>query len=109
MEISGRLLESLVFTELNKREKTLFYYKDSRGYECDFLITEEEHVKDAIQVTHKLTRENREREVRGLLSAMKAFGLPKGMIITSGQSETFQESGFDIQVIPYWQWMIQLQ
>jgi hypothetical protein len=102
-------LENLVFTELNKLGKTLFYYKDSRSYECDFLITEEEQVRDAIQVTHKLTRENREREIRGLLSALKAFGLTQGVIITSGQSEEFRESGFDIRVTPYWQWMIQLQ
>jgi predicted AAA+ superfamily ATPase len=108
MEISGRLLENLVFTELNKLDKTLFYYKDSRGYECDFLITEEEQVRETLQVTHKLTRENREREIRGLLSALKVFGLTEGVIITSGQSEAFRESGFDIRVIPYWQWMLQL-
>jgi predicted AAA+ superfamily ATPase len=68
MEISGRLLENLVFTELLKRKKELFYYKDSNDYECNFVLTENETVLEAVQVCHKLTSENRDREIRGIIS-----------------------------------------
>ena len=106
MEIPGRLLENLVFSELNKKGSPIFYFKDPNNYECDFIITEDEKVTQAIQVTHTLARENREREIRGLLSAVKEFGLREGKIITGDHEEEIEESSYRISVVPYWKWML---
>jgi predicted AAA+ superfamily ATPase len=92
MEISGRLLENLVFTELTKQEKKLFYYKDQTDYECDFVVTEEEKVVNAIQVCYKLSPQNRDREIRGIVSAVKKFDLNEGIIIAGGEEEDIRES-----------------
>ena len=106
MEVPGRLLENLIFTELLKQGKTLFYFKSAGNHECDFIFTEDEKVTGAIQVTYKLTQDNREREIRGLTSAMKEFGLQKGTIITADTEEEIEEPVGKISVIPSWKWMI---
>lgn len=107
MEVPGRLLENLVFTELYKRNETIFYYKDSQNYECDFLVTRDERVVKAIQVTYKMAEENREREIRGLVSAMEKFGLEEGMIITNDEQGTIDVPGGKISMVPAWKWMIE--
>ncbi len=108
MEIIGRLLENLVFMELLKRKKTIFYFKDSNNYECDIVVTENETVTEAIQVCHKLTDANRDREVRGIISTMKEFGLENGLIITTGDEEEIKDVPFRVSVVPYWKWMLSL-
>ncbi len=109
MDITGRILENLVFTELLKRKKNIFYFKDTNNYECDIVVTEDERVTQAIQVCHKLTGTNRDREVRGVISALKEFGLESGIIITTGDEEEIKESSFRILVLPYWKWMLSIR
>lgn len=106
MDITGRVLENLVFMELLKRKKNLFYFKDANNYECDIVVTENEIVTQAIQVCHKLTDANREREMRGVIAALKEFNLKNGIIITTGEEEEIKESSFSISVLPYWKWML---
>lgn len=106
MDITGRVLENLVFTELLKRKKNIFYFKDANNYECDIVVTENEKVMQVIQVCYKLTDANREREVRGVIAALKEFGLDRGIIITTGDEEEIKESSFSISVLPYWKWML---
>jgi uncharacterized protein len=106
MEIPGRLLENLVFSELVKRRQQLFYFRDANDYECDFIVTEDEQAIGAIQVCQRLTSQNREREIRGIISALKAFGIDKGIIVTNDSEESIQESAYQISVVPYWKWMI---
>lgn len=76
------------------------------SFECDFIVTEAEQVIEAVQVCHHLTADNREREVRGMISALRAFGLQKGIIITSGDEEEIKVDSYSILVVPYWKWMI---
>ena len=106
MEIPGRLLENLIFTELIKQKKETFYHRGQKDHECDFIITENQAVTEAIQVCYKLTPQNREREIRGLMAAMNEFKLKKGTIITNEQDETINEAGCLISIIPYWKWML---
>lgn len=106
MEVHGRLLENLIFTELLKRGKNLFYFKDAQNFECDFIITEEEKATAAIQVTYNLNRDNSERELRGLKGALKELGLEKGTIITADTEDEIIDGNYHISIIPYWKWMI---
>ena len=51
----GRLLETLVFLELFKKGKEVYYFSAS-GVECDFLIQNRGKISDAVQVCYQLTR-----------------------------------------------------
>ena len=103
-EDKGRLLENLVAIELKRREKEIFYYSDK--YECDFLIREGNKIKEAIQVSYELNEKNKEREVGGLLDALKKFKLKMGIILTYDQDDEFKIENKTIKVIPAWKWLL---
>lgn len=48
--------------------------------------------------------ENRDCEVKGLLSAMSAFDLTQSVILTENQNDTLIEDGRQIDIVPVWQW-----
>lgn len=100
----GRILENLVFLELKRRNLELYYHRARQ--ECDFIVTENERPVGAIQVTMALNG-NREREYGGLLEALEAYGLDRGLILTEG--EEFEETVKDKKVIvrPIWKWLLE--
>jgi len=102
---SGKLLENLIFLELRRRNKKIFYNKDI--YECDFIMQEKDRVTQAIQVTESLFSENEEREVGGVLEAMKKFKLKEGFIITLDEERVIEIKGKNILVIPAWKWLLE--
>ncbi len=96
----GKLLENLVFCELKKRyQKNIYFYNDQ--IECDFIVHDEERV--AIQVCYQLDLESREREIRGLSTAMQHFAIPNGLIITYNQEERLADN---MLAIPFWKWAV---
>ena len=97
---SGRKLENLVFIELKKKEEKIYYFKNN--FECDFVIPQ----KKAIQVVWELTDENKKREIKGLIEAMKYFKIRKGIILTYNQEKQIKENGYKIEVIPVWKWLL---
>lgn len=76
----GRLLETLVLLELKRKGKEVFYFQNSA--ECDFIIKEGNAIREALQVCYDLNNSNKDRELKGLQSAMKRFRLKSGTIIT---------------------------
>jgi hypothetical protein len=109
MEISGRLLENLVFTELLKKYNHIYYFKDKKNYECDFIVSENQSVKQAIQVTHSMSEKNRDREIRGLIAALKKFNLKKGFIITTAnKQQELIADGYKIHIYPLWKFLLDL-
>jgi hypothetical protein len=101
---SGRYLENLVFLELKRREKEVFYFQEK--YECDFIIRDGLKINQAIQVTDELNYENQEREVNGLVDALKAFKLKEGLILTSDSEEEMMVDGLKIKIQPVWRWLL---
>lgn len=101
----GKLLENLVFIELKRKKKDLFYY--FLKHECDFIVKEWTKITEAIQVCYELNDENREREIVGLLEAMDAFKLKEGLILTLEQEEEIIKNGKKIQVIPVFKWLLE--
>ena len=102
---SGKNIENIVFIELKRRKKELYYYTD-KG-ECDFIIKDGSLVTEAIQVCYSLNNENKEREVNGLLAALKKFKMKKGIIITFDQEEEFNVADKKIKLIPIWKWLLE--
>lgn len=104
-ENKGRMLENLVFLELKRRNQDIFYHKDKK--ECDFLVHENMHVTQAIQVCCSLELDNKDREIEGLLEALEIHGLKKGLILTVDQEDKLQISGKTIIVMPVWKWLLE--
>lgn len=101
----GRILENVVYLELRRRGKELFYFKETR--ECDFVVREKNCIIEAIQVTRMLSSENEEREVAGLLQALKRCHTKTGTIITHSQRTTIKRDGRQISVVPITEWLLQ--
>lgn len=95
----GHLLENMVFMELRRRCRDIFYFSDGRS-ECDFVEFAVGKACRLTQVCWELTRENEVREVGGLVAAMKFFGFNKGRIVTLGQHDKILQDSFEIDVVP---------
>nr|MBI4156216.1 ATP-binding protein [Candidatus Woesearchaeota archaeon] len=102
---TGKNLENVVLIELKRRKKDVYYFSEKS--ECDFVVKEEAKITKAIQVCYDLNKENRKREVKGLLEALNKFKLKSGFIITLDQEEEFEEEGRKIKVIPIWKWLLE--
>lgn len=101
----GRLLENLVFISLKRRYDDLFYFQEKR--ECDFLVRKGIDIIQAIQVTYVLDADNKEREIGGLVEALKKFKLKEGLILTYNQEDRFKIGDIIIQLLPVWKWLLQ--
>ena len=102
---TGKNLENVVFIELKRRKKEVYYFAE-KG-ECDFIVKDGAKISQAIQVCYNFNKENKEREVNGLLEALKKFKLKEGYIITFDQKEELQQEGLNIKIIPVWKWLLE--
>ncbi|MDR0680469.1 MAG: ATP-binding protein [Dysgonamonadaceae bacterium] len=99
----GHKLENLVYWELRRRGKELYYFNE-KGRECDFVVMQNNKIEQIIQVCYELTAENTEREQRGLHEAMQFFNTDNGTIITNEQSDIYVFNGKQINIIPAYQY-----
>ena len=99
----GRLFENIIFLELKRRKYDLHYFRENG--ECDFVLSKNRSVTGLIQVSVKVTDENKDREVKGLLEAMSFFDLNKGIILTIDQEDVLRQDNKTIELIPAWQWL----
>lgn len=106
-EDRGRILENMVFLELKRRGKDIFYF--SQKNECDFIIRENSKIISAIQVCYSLDSiKTKTREVKGLTEAMEALKCPLGMILTHDQFDEIKMGKIKIVVQPFWYWALEL-
>lgn len=103
-EDRGRFLENMVFIELKRRRKEIFYFKNEG--ECDFVINEKSKIVNAIQVCSNLNAHNEQREINGLIEAMNKFNLKKGYILTENQEEKKLIDGMKINILPVWKFCL---
>jgi len=103
-ENRGRILENIVYLELRRRGKEVFYYTGKN--ECDFLIKEGLKIVEAIQVCYILEPTNTEREIKGLEEAMQVYDIKKGTIITFSIDQTSLLSKKPIEVVEVWNWLL---
>jgi predicted AAA+ superfamily ATPase len=101
----GRILENTVFLELKRKNKDIYYYKNK--YECDFVITDNRTITQAIQVTQEINDTNKERETKGLFEVLKRFNLPYGLILTYDQEEEMTYEKKKIFIQPVWKWLLE--
>jgi len=102
---SGKMLENLVFLELRRQFKEIFYFQEKN--ECDFIIKEREKISKVIQVCFDFNEENKEREIGGLVEAMNEFKLKEGVILTNNQEDEFLIDGKKVIIKPVWKWLLE--
>jgi hypothetical protein len=104
-ENKGTALENLVFLELIKSGKKVFYY--SNNYECDFLVTENEKIVEAIQVCFDVSdADTKQREETSLLNICREFKLKRGLILTMYDEEEYTSGGITIEIMPVYKYVL---
>ncbi len=108
----GQRFENLVYLELLRQEKQIFYLRNMN--ECDFLIKEKDSgkISAAIQTSiHLGSPVIREKAISGLLEAMEDYGLEEGLILTMDDEEVLFIEGKaekkKITVKSVWKWMLE--
>jgi len=94
----GRKFENAVYGDLRRTTKQIWYFSDGNS-ECDFIYKLKDNYH-AIQVCYEMNGDNQDREINGLLAALKFFRINKGIILTLGQTDKILINGFKIDVIP---------
>jgi uncharacterized protein len=103
-EDRGWHLENLVYIELLRRKKAIFYHRNTS--ECDFVIQEGLSIVELIQVCADMTDpDTRKREIKGLVKAMNRFELTEGLILTEDEYDDVEMNGKTIHVRPVWYWL----
>ena len=101
----GRILENIVFLQLKRMGKDIYFHKKKK--ECNFLIKEKNKITKALQVVKSLSdKKVEEREITGLLEAMKEHKLKNGFIITEDEEGEEIIDNCRITIIPIYKWLL---
>lgn len=104
---NGRKLENIVFWELRRLQKKIFYYNEN-GFECDFVICNNNQAEQVMQVCFELNADNEKRELNGISDAMHYFNLQTGTILTFNQKDTIIHNNKSIEIIPFYEYFTQI-
>ena len=107
-ENMGHIYENIVFIELQRKNKEVFYWKSKRGREVDFVIKSGLKIDEAIQVCFSFTdKKTRDRELESLLSAKNELNVDNLVMITEDEKGEEVIDGVTIRIIPLWKWLLQ--
>ncbi len=107
----GWRLETIVYIELLRRnrpkDRDVYYYKSSGGYEADFVVCNNNVVEEIYQVSYDISKEKtRKRELRGLLVASKETRCNNLFLITDFHREELTVEDRLIKIRPAYDWLI---
>ena len=105
----GRLLENQVFVNLLRKgydpEKTMFYYRTRNDKEIDFVLRENNRVKQLVQVSYEMTSEKTiRRECGALKEAAQELHCNDLYVLTYNEKRTLDWEGYTIHVLPATEW-----
>lgn len=109
----GKLAENAVFLQLKRAQSLnsnmdIYYWKDERHREVDFVIKEGLRVTNLIQVCWQLNLPKvKERELKPLLKAMEEFDLSTATVITDEYEANEDIKGKTIRFIPLCKWLLE--
>ena len=109
----GRKIENLVYLEFLRRmqgdrELEVYYWRDNKGREIDFLVKKGLKVVDLVQVCWDVEEEKtRKREVAALLRGIEVFSLSEGKVITENYEGIEVVDGKSITYIPLWKFLLE--
>lgn len=114
---TGKLYENIVFLELKRRNKEIYYGRSHKGGEVDFIIKEGLQITEAIQICVSITNEKTlQRELKGLDEVCGE--LEKGgadvqagdiqmTILTEDDEKLIDTKRGAVRVVPLWKWLIE--
>ena len=107
----GHIYENIVFLELLRRNKELYYWKSQKGREVDFVLKEGLNITEAIQVCYSLEDERtRQREIQALIEVKDELRAERLTVITDDEESTvsveFPRGHNEINIIPLWKWLL---
>jgi hypothetical protein len=103
---TGRLYENLVFLQLRRKYKELFYYKQKQ--EVDFCFYNDRKEIELINVSFSLAdHKTKQREIEGLSEAMTALNITSSTLINDHLEESLILGNKSINIIPLWKWLAQ--
>ncbi len=110
-EDKGFKLENLVFLEMKRWEfgdpkLSIYYWRNRRGEEVDFIVIRGDRCEEAVQVTWDLSIENRKRELEPLIKCCREMGCKRATIVTYDQEDVIKVGGVSVKVIPAYKWMM---
>lgn len=111
-ENTGRILENTVAVDLLRKvamEPTLevYYWKDHRQNEVDFVVKKGPRVEQLIQVTYaNEKREINERETRSMIKASKELGCRNLFVITWDHDYEEVIDKKTVKYVPIWKWLL---
>ena len=105
----GRLLENQVFVNLLRKgydpEKTMFYYRTRNDKEIDFVLRENNRVKQLVQVSYEMASEKTiRRECSALKEAAQELHCNDLYVLTYNEKRTLDWEGYTIHVLPVTEW-----
>ena len=95
-------MENLVFLELKRKGNEIYYWKNSKQEEVDFIVKNKDNSLDAINVSY--SDDINERELKSLLKFKESFKKTKELIVITKDIEKKQQ---DINFIPLWKWLLE--
>ena len=110
-ENKGRLLENLVLLEFIRRKyeigKNLFYYRNQSDKEVDFVVRENNVVRQLVQVCWDMSNpKTQKREMGSLMACAKDFPNGELFVITWNEQKEITMNAKIIHVIPYYKWCL---
>ena len=104
----GRLAENIVFNKLNKTENEVYYWKNEKQEEVDFIIKRGKKDLQAVQVCWNIEKlETQEREIISIIKACKELRLKEGLILTEDAEKENKIEGIRITFKPIWKWLLE--
>jgi hypothetical protein len=110
---SGRLIENIICIELLRKNSInpkmeIYYWKDHRQNEVDFVIKEGQKIKELIQVCYDLSDiKTKEREINSLIKAGRELKCNNLLIINWDYDGKEKIDGKTILFMPVWKWLIE--
>ena len=112
----GALYENLVAIALRKREMSgtisVFYWKNQRNEEVDFVVKEGLQITRLIQVCADISNPKTfKREMRSLVKASQELNCDDLLLLNPHEARTesfsWQNAERQIQLVPLWQWLLE--
>jgi hypothetical protein len=109
---TGKIAENLVFLELFKKKITnplleIYYWKNERHQEIDFVVKEGQKLKELIQVCWNLDNlKTKNREINSLFKGLEQLKVSDSLIITEEFEGEEAINGKKIKFLPLYRWLL---
>jgi predicted AAA+ superfamily ATPase len=85
----------------------VYYWKNSRQEEVDFVVKSGKKVRQLIQSSYSMSDyQTRQREIGALLKAADELRCSNLLIVTADEEKTERHGRHSIKMIPFWKWLL---